>query len=123
MPPPSTPPQGGGERHGDVASGGQAVEAGPVGLGSAALAKELGPEKLMIIGVDSDQYLTATPEQPAKAGPSIADIAAGMYAYSGILNALLLRARTGRGTAMRRWTDRSVMAGHSAEARGLTLLA
>ncbi len=30
--------------------------AGPVGLGSAALAKELGPEKLMIIGVDSDQF-------------------------------------------------------------------
>jgi basic membrane protein A len=30
--------------------------AGPVGLGSAALAKQLGPEKLMIIGVDSDQY-------------------------------------------------------------------
>ena len=30
--------------------------AGPVGLGSAALAKELGPDKLMIIGVDSDQF-------------------------------------------------------------------
>jgi basic membrane protein A len=30
--------------------------AGPVGLGSAALAMELGPDKLMIIGVDSDQY-------------------------------------------------------------------
>jgi basic membrane protein A len=30
--------------------------AGPVGLGSAALASELGPEKLMIIGVDSDQF-------------------------------------------------------------------
>ena len=30
--------------------------AGPVGLGSAALAKQLGPEKLMIIGVDSDQF-------------------------------------------------------------------
>ena len=30
--------------------------AGPVGLGSAALATELGTDKLMIIGVDSDQY-------------------------------------------------------------------
>ena len=30
--------------------------AGPVGLGSAALASELGPDKLMIIGVDSDQF-------------------------------------------------------------------
>ena len=34
----------------------------------------------------------------AKSGISIADIAGGMYAYSGILNALLLRARTGKGS-------------------------
>ncbi|MBV6823469.1 CaiB/BaiF CoA-transferase family protein [Pseudomonas sp. PD9R] len=34
----------------------------------------------------------------AKAGCSIADIAAGMYAYSGILSALLLRGRTGLGS-------------------------
>jgi basic membrane protein A and related proteins len=32
--------------------------AGPVGLGSAALAAQLGPGKLKIIGVDADQYLT-----------------------------------------------------------------
>ncbi|MCB1497060.1 MAG: BMP family ABC transporter substrate-binding protein [Bauldia sp.] len=32
--------------------------AGPVGLGSAALADELGTDNLMIIGVDADQYLT-----------------------------------------------------------------
>jgi basic membrane protein A and related proteins len=32
--------------------------AGPVGLGSAALADELGVDKLKIIGVDADQYLT-----------------------------------------------------------------
>jgi basic membrane protein A len=32
--------------------------AGPVGQGSAALASELGPDKLKIIGVDTDQYLT-----------------------------------------------------------------
>ncbi|GAB4363779.1 MAG: BMP family ABC transporter substrate-binding protein [Oricola sp.] len=32
--------------------------AGPVGLGSAALADELGTDKLKIIGVDADQYLT-----------------------------------------------------------------
>ena len=37
--------------------------AGPVGLGSAALAKELGPEKLMIIGVDSDQFESDTANQ------------------------------------------------------------
>ncbi len=41
--------------------------------------------------------ITGTPEQPAKAGCSIADIAAGMYAYSNVLAALLQRASTGRG--------------------------
>jgi basic membrane protein A len=37
--------------------------AGPVGLGSAALATELGMNKLMIIGVDSDQYESDTANQ------------------------------------------------------------
>lgn len=41
--------------------------------------------------------VTGTDDQPSKAGPSIADIAAGMYAYSSILAALLQRERTGRG--------------------------
>jgi len=41
--------------------------------------------------------VTGTAEHPSKAGPSIADIAAGMYAYSSILAALLQRGRTGRG--------------------------
>lgn len=42
--------------------------------------------------------VTGTPEEPCKAAISIADISAGMYAYSGILAALLLRSRTGIGT-------------------------
>ena len=43
--------------------------------------------------------VTGTPESPSKAGASMADIAAGMYAYSGILAALLQRQRQrdGRG--------------------------
>ena len=41
--------------------------------------------------------VTGTPETPVKAGCSIADIAAGMYAYSNILAALIERGRTGRG--------------------------
>ena len=41
--------------------------------------------------------VTGTPDEPVKAGPSIADIAAGMYAYSNILAALLQRGRTGQG--------------------------
>ena len=41
--------------------------------------------------------ITGTPETPSKAGPSIADIAAGMYAYSDILAALLQRNIDGQG--------------------------
>ncbi len=41
--------------------------------------------------------VTGTPDEPSKAGASIADIAAGMYAYSNILAALLQRAQTGQG--------------------------
>jgi crotonobetainyl-CoA:carnitine CoA-transferase CaiB-like acyl-CoA transferase len=41
--------------------------------------------------------VTGTEDTPSKAGPSIADIAAGMYAYTNILAALLQRQRTGRG--------------------------
>src|SRR5262245_21691426 len=44
--------------------------------------------------------ITGTEDQPSKAGISVADIAAGMYAYSGILTALVLRQRTGEGTAI-----------------------
>ncbi|WP_439381501.1 CaiB/BaiF CoA transferase family protein [Amycolatopsis lexingtonensis] len=43
---------------------------------------------------------TGTPEQPSKAGISIADIATGMYAYSGVLTALLRRATTGVGATI-----------------------
>jgi len=42
--------------------------------------------------------VTGTPEEPCKSGNSIADIAAGMYAYTGILAALLQRGKTGRGS-------------------------
>jgi itaconate CoA-transferase len=43
--------------------------------------------------------VTGTPESPAKAGISVADISAGMYAYSGVLTALYERERTGAGTS------------------------
>ena len=42
--------------------------------------------------------VTGTPQTPSKAGNSVADIAAGMYAYTSILSALLLRGKTGRGS-------------------------
>jgi itaconate CoA-transferase len=42
--------------------------------------------------------VTGSADQPAKAGNSIADIAAGMYAYTSILAALLQRGKTGKGS-------------------------
>jgi itaconate CoA-transferase len=44
--------------------------------------------------------ITGTPEVPSKVGIAVADIAAGMYAYSGILAALFRRERTGEGAAL-----------------------
>ena len=42
--------------------------------------------------------VTGTKDTPSKAGNSIADIAAGMYAYTNILSALILRGKTGEGS-------------------------
>jgi itaconate CoA-transferase len=44
--------------------------------------------------------ITGTPETPCKAGIPVADIAAGMYAFSSILAALLRRGRTGEGATI-----------------------
>jgi itaconate CoA-transferase len=44
--------------------------------------------------------ITGTPDAPSKVGISIADISAGMYAFSGILAALLRRGRTGEGATL-----------------------
>ncbi len=44
--------------------------------------------------------ITGSPDAPAKAGCSIADIAAGMYAYSNILAAIIERGKTGKGCAI-----------------------
>lgn len=41
--------------------------------------------------------ISGTPDTPSKAGISIADIAAGSYAFSGILSALYQREKTGKG--------------------------
>ena len=44
--------------------------------------------------------VTGTEQSPAKAGISVADIAAGMYAFTGVLTALYERERTGAGSAV-----------------------
>jgi itaconate CoA-transferase len=44
--------------------------------------------------------VTGTAEAPAKAGIPVADIAAGMYAFSAVLAALIRRGRTGEGATL-----------------------
>jgi crotonobetainyl-CoA:carnitine CoA-transferase CaiB-like acyl-CoA transferase len=44
--------------------------------------------------------ITGSAQEPAKAGISVADIAAGMYAYTGVLTALLRKGRTGEGATI-----------------------
>ena len=44
--------------------------------------------------------ITGTQETPCKVGISVADISCGMYAYTGILTALLVRSKTGEGVAL-----------------------
>jgi itaconate CoA-transferase len=44
--------------------------------------------------------ITGTASESVKVPISVADIAAGMYAYSGVLTALFMRERTGAGTAI-----------------------
>ncbi|MCS6801198.1 MAG: CaiB/BaiF CoA-transferase family protein [Chloroflexota bacterium] len=55
---------------------------------------------LLLQGEGGVLAVTGTPAEPAKAGISVADIAAGMYALSGILAALYERERTGEGTVL-----------------------
>jgi itaconate CoA-transferase len=44
--------------------------------------------------------ITGVPERPGRVGVSVADIACGMYAHAGILQALYHRERTGEGSAV-----------------------
>ena len=44
--------------------------------------------------------ITGSEQQPAKVGISVADISAGMYAFSSVLAALLRREKTGEGSAL-----------------------
>lgn len=67
------------------------------GYGSDGPYRDKKAYDLLIQGESGFLSVTGTEEAPSKAGASIADIAAGMYAYSQILAALLQRGRTGRG--------------------------
>ena len=67
------------------------------GYGSDGPQRDRKAYDLLIQGESGFLSITGSPEAPAKAGCSIADIAAGMNAYAAILAALIARGRTGRG--------------------------
>ena len=67
------------------------------GYGSSGPYRERKAFDLLLQGESGVISTTGTPEAPAKVGISIADIAAGMYAFSSILAALYRRSQTGAG--------------------------
>jgi itaconate CoA-transferase len=55
---------------------------------------------LLVQGEAGLMSITGTEDAPSRVGISIADVAAGMYAYSGILTALLARTSSGEGVSI-----------------------
>src|SRR3569623_1233595 len=68
------------------------------GYGSDGPYRDKKADDLLIQSEAGFLSVTGTPDAPATAGCSVADIAAGMYAYSNILAALIPRGKTGLGT-------------------------
>ncbi|WP_150255687.1 CaiB/BaiF CoA transferase family protein [Nocardiopsis deserti] len=67
------------------------------GYGSPGPYETMKAYDLMVQSESGLLSVTGSGEEMAKVGISVSDIAAGMYAYSSILGALLQRARTGKG--------------------------
>ena len=70
------------------------------GYGSSGPYRDKKAYDLMIQAESGLVAITGSEDEPAKAGISVADIAAGMYALTSILSALLARGRTGSGAAI-----------------------
>jgi crotonobetainyl-CoA:carnitine CoA-transferase CaiB-like acyl-CoA transferase len=70
------------------------------GYGSSGPYAERRAYDLLIQAEAAVATVTGSLEHPVKPGIAVADIAAGMYAQSGILAALLARGRTGGGTVV-----------------------
>jgi itaconate CoA-transferase len=75
------------------------IDCGISGYGSTGPYREKKAYDLLVQCETGLVSTTGTPEVPSKVGISAADIAAGMYAYTGILTALYMRERTGEGAA------------------------
>src|SRR5450759_2933534 len=76
------------------------IVCGVSGYGASGPYRDKKAYDLLVQGETGLVSVTGTPETPAKVGISIADIAAGMYAFTGILTALYQRERTGKGTVL-----------------------
>lgn len=70
------------------------------GYGSSGPCRDKKAYDLLIQAETGLISITGTEQTPSKVGISIADISCGMYAYTGILTALLVRSRTGEGMAL-----------------------
>jgi crotonobetainyl-CoA:carnitine CoA-transferase CaiB-like acyl-CoA transferase len=70
------------------------------GYGVSGPYAEMKAYDILVQGETGLQSVTGTPESPARVGISICDIAAGMHVYGAVLEALLLRGRTGQGSAL-----------------------
>ena len=68
------------------------------GYGSAGPFRDKKAYDLLIQAEAGLLSVTGSPEEMARAGISVADIAAGMYAYSAVLAALIQRGITGEGS-------------------------
>lgn len=76
----------------------RAIVCGVSGYGEGGPYRDKKAYDLLIQAEAGLLSITGSDGEMAKSGISIADIAGGMYAYSGILNALLLREHTGKGS-------------------------
>ena len=70
------------------------------GYGSSGTYRDRKAYDLLVQAEAGLLSITGTADESVKVGISVADIAAGMYAYSGILTALLMRNRTNQGTVV-----------------------
>lgn len=70
------------------------------GYGSSGPDRERKAYDLLIQAETGLVSVTGTSDEPCKVGISVADIAAGMYAFAGVLTALLQRRRSGEGAVV-----------------------
>src|SRR5215831_14616900 len=70
------------------------------GYGEAGPYRDMKAYDLLVQSETGLASITGAPERPGRVGVSVADIACGMYAHQAILEALILRGRTGKGSGL-----------------------